>query len=91
MLKADQLDDLVCSLSALRRLRQLMPRAQLTAVMTAANAALAASYGLFDDVIEVEFHTDSIEHRRLGAANAAARPDGPARLPWPFGQGPLPP
>ncbi len=65
VIRADQLGDLVCSIPALQRLRQLLPEAEITGLVTPANAALARSLKLFDDLIVVDFRTDPVERRRL--------------------------
>ena len=65
VLRADQLGDLVSSVAALRRLRELLPQAEITGLVTTSNAALARSLKLFDDLIVIEFGTDTIERRRL--------------------------
>jgi len=65
VLRTDQLGDMVASVPALRRLRALFPAARLVGLVTAANAELAASLRLLDEVIVVEFPDDPIERRRL--------------------------
>jgi ADP-heptose:LPS heptosyltransferase len=63
--RVDQLGDLVCSVPAIRRLRELFPDAKLIGLTTAANAGLAESLGLFDDVVVAGFHEDTVERRRV--------------------------
>ena len=63
--RVDQLGDLVCSVPAIRRLRELFPDARLVGLMTAANAALAESLHLFDDVVSVAFSESSVDRRRV--------------------------
>ena len=65
VIRADQLGDLVCSIPALQRLRELLPQAKITGLVTPANAALARSLKLFDDLIVIDFRTDPVERRRL--------------------------
>lgn len=67
VIRADQLGDLVCSIPALRRLRQLLPEAALTGLVTPGNAALARSLHLFDEVMVIDFPVDPVERRRLMA------------------------
>ena len=50
VVRADQLGDMVVSVPALRRLRALAPQARIVGLVTAANADLARSLGLFDAV-----------------------------------------
>jgi ADP-heptose:LPS heptosyltransferase/tetratricopeptide (TPR) repeat protein len=65
VLRVDQLGDLVASIPALVRLRELLPQAQITGLVTSANGDLARSLGLFDDVVVIEFPSDPIERRRV--------------------------
>lgn len=65
VVRTDQLGDMVASVPALRRLRALFPKARLVGLVTAANSELAASLGLLDDVIVVDFPDDPVERRRL--------------------------
>ncbi|MGF7150924.1 ADP-heptose:LPS heptosyltransferase [Sphingomonas zeicaulis] len=53
--RVDQLGDLVISVPALRKLRALLPDAQLVGLLTGANADLARSLGLFDHIILIDF------------------------------------
>jgi len=63
--RVDQLGDLVCSVPAIRRLRELYPQAKLVGLMTPANLALAESLGLFDDIVTVPFAESAREGRRI--------------------------
>jgi ADP-heptose:LPS heptosyltransferase len=65
VIRADQLGDLVCSVPAIRRLRVLLPGARLTGLLTPANAPLAASLALFDDIVTIDFPADPADHRRV--------------------------
>lgn len=65
VMRTDQLGDLVASIPALRRLRALVPAARIVGLLTAANADLARTLGLFDEVIVVNFPDDPVEQRRL--------------------------
>lgn len=65
VMRTDQLGDLVASIPALMRLRQLVPDANIVGLLTAANADLARTLGLFDEVIVVDFPDDRTERRRL--------------------------
>ena len=63
--RVDQLGDLVCSVPAIRRLRELFPTAKLVGLMTVANRALAESLGLFDEIVTVAFTESPAERRRV--------------------------
>lgn len=53
--RADQLGDLICSVPALRRLRELFPEARLVLLATAGNADLARTLPMIDDVVIADF------------------------------------
>lgn len=72
--RVDQLGDLVVSVPAIRRLRAHFPEAVLVALVSPANAGLAASLGLFAEVVEVPF---------------AEAPGGPRRTMPPIAQAAL--
>jgi len=63
--RADQLGDLVCSVPALQRLRALFPDARLVALVTEANADLARTLDMIDDVVVVNFAEDPDGRRVL--------------------------
>jgi ADP-heptose:LPS heptosyltransferase len=63
--RVDQLGDLVCSVPAIRRLRELYPQAKLVGLMTPANLSLAESLGLFDAIVTVAFAESAAERRRV--------------------------
>jgi ADP-heptose:LPS heptosyltransferase len=65
VMRTDQLGDVVASVPALRRLRQIVPRAQLVGLVTSANVDIARSLGLFDELITVDFPDDPVERRRI--------------------------
>jgi ADP-heptose:LPS heptosyltransferase len=65
VLRTDQLGDLVVSVPAARRLRELFPGARLVGLLTPANADFARSAKLFDEIIVVEFPEDPLERRRI--------------------------
>lgn len=64
VMRTDQLGDLVASIPALRRLRALVPGARIVGLLTTANAALAETLALFDEIIVVDFPDDPVEQRR---------------------------
>lgn len=63
--RVDQLGDLVFSIPALRRLRELLPEARLVGLLSLANADLARTLDLFDEIITVDFRNDEWEWRRV--------------------------
>ena len=73
--RADQLGDMAASVPAIRRLRALVPDAGLVGLVTPANAELARTLGLFDEMVEVRFDQDGADgHRALsGEAQIALR------------------
>ena len=65
VVRADQLGDLVISIPAMRRLREMFPAARLVALLTAAGADLAGTLGVFDEIVVIDFPDDPAERRRL--------------------------
>jgi ADP-heptose:LPS heptosyltransferase len=65
VMRTDQLGDLVASVPALKRLRSIVPEANIVGLLTEANAGLARTLGLFDEVIVVDFPDDQLERRRV--------------------------
>jgi ADP-heptose:LPS heptosyltransferase len=65
VMRLDQLGDFVCSVPALRRLREFLPDARLVGLIDPANVELEASLGLFDEVVTAEFKDDPLEKRRV--------------------------
>ncbi|MBV8890319.1 MAG: tetratricopeptide repeat protein [Alphaproteobacteria bacterium] len=63
--RVDQLGDLVVSIPALRRLRQLLPETRLVGLLSLANADLGRTLNLFDEVIAIDFPDDEWERRRV--------------------------
>lgn len=84
VVRADQLGDMVVSVPAIRRLRELAPTARLVGLVTRANEGVARALGLFDDLEILEWApaagtTDrritAGEQRRLRDSLAAYRFD----------------
>lgn len=71
--RVDQLGDLVCSVPAIRRLRELFPQARLIGLMTTANAVLAEQLALFDEVVAIDFSESPTERRRVLPMDAQDR------------------
>jgi ADP-heptose:LPS heptosyltransferase len=65
VMRMDQLGDVVASVPALFRLRELLPEARLVGMFTAANADLARTLGVLDEIIVVDFPDDRLEQRRV--------------------------
>lgn len=70
VLRTDQLGDMVVSIPALRRLRVLFPDARIVGLLTAANAELARSLELFDEVLVADFPDDPVRRRRTMSIEA---------------------
>ena len=70
VLRTDQLGDMVCSIPAMRRLREILPEANIVGLLTASNVELARTLGLFDEIIVVDFPDDWDERRRIMPAAA---------------------
>jgi ADP-heptose:LPS heptosyltransferase/Flp pilus assembly protein TadD len=65
VVRVDQLGDMVTSIPAVERLRELMPGARLVGLLSGANAELAETLGLFDEIITIQFGEDEWERRRI--------------------------
>jgi ADP-heptose:LPS heptosyltransferase len=65
IIRVDQLGDMVASVPALRRLRELLPEARLVGLLSLANAELAKTLDLLDEVIAIDFPDDEWERRRI--------------------------
>ena len=65
LVRVDQLGDMVASVPALRRLRELLPAARFVGLLGVANAELAKTLNLFDNVIVIDFPDDEWERRRV--------------------------
>ncbi|WP_294389643.1 glycosyltransferase family 9 protein [uncultured Sphingomonas sp.] len=64
----DQLGDLVVSMPALRRLREIAGDAKLVGLLGRGNADLGATLGLFDEIITIDVPEDPVERRRVMSA-----------------------
>jgi ADP-heptose:LPS heptosyltransferase len=65
VLRTDQVGDVVASVPAMRRLREIVPDAHIVGLVTGANVDLACTLGLFDELIVIDFPDDPQERRRL--------------------------
>ena len=65
VMRTDQLGDMVTSIPAVRRLRELLPQARIVALLTSGNADFAATLNLFDEIIVADFPDDRLERRRI--------------------------
>jgi ADP-heptose:LPS heptosyltransferase len=65
IIRADQLGDMVTSIPAIQRLRELLPDARFVGLLSPANCELAESLHIFDDIIAFEFAEDEWEQRRV--------------------------
>ena len=65
IVRVDQLGDMVTSIPAIRRLRELLPSARFVGLLSVANSELAESLRLFDEIIVIQFAEDEWERRRI--------------------------
>jgi ADP-heptose:LPS heptosyltransferase len=65
VLRTDQLGDMVCSIPAIRRLKELLPGAHIVGLLTSASAEFARTLALFDEIIVADFPDDRAERRRV--------------------------
>ncbi len=65
VLRPDQLGDMVVSVPALLRLRELLPDAQITGLLSPASEPLARSLGVFDEIIVLDFPDDLHQRQRI--------------------------
>jgi ADP-heptose:LPS heptosyltransferase/tetratricopeptide (TPR) repeat protein len=63
--RVDQLGDMIVSIPAVRRLRELFPEARLVGLLSLDNAELASTLDLFDEVIAIDFPDDEWERCRI--------------------------
>jgi len=70
--RPDVLGDLVVSVPALRRLRELFPDAFFVGVVSKANRDLAETLGFFDELVETEMPFNHWEQRRVVTLEAQA-------------------
>jgi ADP-heptose:LPS heptosyltransferase len=71
VLRTDQLGDVVASVPAMRRLRTLLPDANIVGLFTAANVDLVRTLGVFDELIVIDFPDEKvIQRKRVMTAEA---------------------
>jgi ADP-heptose:LPS heptosyltransferase len=69
VLRTDQLGDIVISVPAVKRLREILPDAHIVGLFTSANADLAKTLGYFDEVITIDFPDDKeVQRKRVMTA-----------------------
>jgi ADP-heptose:LPS heptosyltransferase len=64
VLRTDQLGDVVSSVPAMRRLREILPDARLVGLFTSANVDLVRTLGVFDELIVINFPDEKVVQRR---------------------------
>ena len=64
VLRTDQLGDLVVSIPALRRLRAMFPGANIVGLLTSANADLARTLDLLNEIIVIDFPDEKVIQRK---------------------------
>jgi ADP-heptose:LPS heptosyltransferase len=67
--RIDQLGDMVVSVPAMRRMRELLPDSRLVALVASSNAELTRSLGIFDDIVTADFPADEVLQRRVMPLN----------------------
>jgi ADP-heptose:LPS heptosyltransferase len=65
VVRPDQLGDMVISVPALLRLREILPDARITGLLSPANEPLARSLGVFDEIILLDFPDDPHQRQRI--------------------------
>ena len=65
IIRPDQLGDMVVSVPALTRLRELLPHSRITGLVGPGNEELAHSLGIFDELIVVDFPDDAFQRQRV--------------------------
>jgi ADP-heptose:LPS heptosyltransferase len=65
IVRVDQLGDIIVSIPAIRRLRALLPEGRFVGLLSFANAELAKTLNLFDEIIIIDFPEDEWERRRV--------------------------
>jgi ADP-heptose:LPS heptosyltransferase/Flp pilus assembly protein TadD len=65
IIRPDQLGDMVTSIPAIQRLRELLPDARFVGLLSPANYELAESLHIFDEIIAIGFAEDEWEQRRV--------------------------
>ncbi|MBB2204864.1 glycosyltransferase family 9 protein [Gluconacetobacter takamatsuzukensis] len=65
VLRPDQLGDMVVSVPALMRLKEIFPDTKITGLLSHANEGLARTLGVFDDIVIVDFPDDPYQQMRV--------------------------
>jgi ADP-heptose:LPS heptosyltransferase len=65
IIRVDQLGDMIISVPALRRIRGLLPEANLVGLLSLANSEFASTLNVFDEIIATSFPDDEEERRRI--------------------------
>jgi ADP-heptose:LPS heptosyltransferase len=65
VMRLDQLGDMVVTLPAMRRLREILPESRIVGLVSPANAGLASTLGVFDEVVAINFPDDKYQHKRV--------------------------
>ncbi|UAK25001.1 glycosyltransferase family 9 protein [Sphingomonas nostoxanthinifaciens] len=71
--RVDQLGDMVCSIPAIKRLREIVGGAKLVGLVSRANEGLARSSGLFEALVVIDFPEDLATGRRVMPLEAQER------------------
>ncbi len=64
IVRTDQLGDMVTSIPAMRRLREILPNANFVGLLTSSNAEFAATLKQLDEIIVIDFPDDKLDRKR---------------------------
>ncbi|KON64245.1 lipopolysaccharide core biosynthesis protein [Komagataeibacter europaeus] len=65
VMRLDQLGDMVVTLPTMRRLREMLPKSRIVGLLSPANAELASTLGVFDDIVVINFPDDKYQNQRV--------------------------
>jgi ADP-heptose:LPS heptosyltransferase len=65
VMRLDQLGDMVVTVPAMRRLREILPQSRIVGLVSPANVGLASTLGIFDEVVAITFPDDRYQHKRV--------------------------
>lgn len=72
VMRLDQLGDMVVTLPAMRRLRELLPGSRIVGLVGPGNVDLARTLDVFDEVVPIDFPDDKYQEKRVMDERAQA-------------------